>query len=34
MHSWYCLKALNEHQSDLILKRMVHELLDFDLEIS
>ncbi len=30
MHSWYCLKALNEHQSDLIFKRMVQELLNFD----
>jgi len=31
VHSWYCLKALNEHQSDLIFKCMVQELLNFDL---
>jgi hypothetical protein len=31
VHSWYCLKTLNEHQSDLIFKRMVQELLNFDL---
>jgi hypothetical protein len=31
VHSWYCLKAINEHQSDLIFKRMVQELLNFDL---